>query len=402
MVEVPSGLISLWPPGSGARTLRAWAGAYGTQHGFTSPRLDEPEQFHNSPEQDAFRHAFVASAIYLENYNRNRMLGVPHDEADRRATATTLGLGNINEVMGPNPLAQHLKDYWNNYEGVALAREIATEHGADISNDDLAQIVAGEINRSIRSPIGKSRFILYHQDRNENVHMTDPRLDVNRYDTKRLPNEGWGIRPYPQAEGNVPPAIIQAFPKLYQSPAPPPSSAPWHNLEPADVPDPTLTPAIPSQHGGGRTYLDFGSEPTRLGALNPSASTALSAGAQRSDPWQQAMPSADSGVPQHVIDAGNTLRTNGYEITPRTMYLAHVLGPQGAVDLMKRTGSTGSPPQVPSPDAATGDQMLAWVRALRLGPAAAGIAPMAPAASPTRAVPDQSNVGTFDPTQSPA
>jgi hypothetical protein len=87
---------------------------------------------------------------------------------------------------------------------------------------------------------------------------------------------------------------------------------------------------------------------------------------------------ASSGLPQHVIDAGNTLRANGYEITPRTMYLAHVLGPQGAVDLIKRTGSTGSPPEVPSPDAATGDQMRAWVRALRLGPAAGIIGAMAP------------------------
>ena len=73
------------------------------------------------------------------------------------------------------------------------------------------------------------------------------------------------------------------------------------------------------------------------------------------------------------------------------MYLTHVLGPQGAVDLMKRTGSTGAPPEVPSPDAATGDQMRAWVRALRLEPAAAGITPMAPAADVGSAVPTQSN-----------
>jgi hypothetical protein len=106
-----------------------------------------------------------------------------------------------------------------------------------------------------------------------------------------------------------------------------------------------------------------------------------------------------SGLPQHVIDAGNLLRTNGYEITPRTMYLAHVLGPQGAVDLIKRTGTTGGPPEVPSPDAATGDQMRAWVRALRLGPAAAGIAPLAPRPSPTPALPDQSRINAFDPTQ---
>src|ERR1043166_1526699 len=111
---------------------------------------------------------------------------------------------------------------------------------------------------------------------------------------------------------------------------------------------------------------------------------------------------ANSGLPQHVVDAGNLLRTNGYEITPRTMYLAHVLGAQGAVDLMKRTGSTGSPPEVPSPDAATGDRMRAWVRTLRLGPAAAGIAPIAPALGTTPPLADQSNINAFDPTQSPA
>jgi hypothetical protein len=90
--------------------------------------------------------------------------------------------------------------------------------------------------------------------------------------------------------------------------------------------------------------------------------------AGRSAAYQQIAATAGPGLPQHVIDAGNLLRTNGYEITPRTMYLAHVLGPQAAVDLINRTGSTSSP-AVPSPDAATGDQMRAWVRALRLGPA---------------------------------
>jgi hypothetical protein len=75
------------------------------------------------------------------------------------------------------------------------------------------------------------------------------------------------------------------------------------------------------------------------------------------------------GLPQPVIDAGNYLRANGYEITPRSMYVASVLGPQRAVDLFNRTGSTSSD-EVPSPDAATGRQVLSWVRALRLGPAA--------------------------------
>jgi len=62
-----------------------------------------------------------------------------------------------------------------------------------------------------------------------------------------------------------------------------------------------------------------------------------------------------SGLPQHVIDTGNYLRANGYEITPRTMYVSHVLGPQAAVDLFKRTGSTASD-AVPTADAATGDR----------------------------------------------
>jgi hypothetical protein len=89
----------------------------------------------------------------------------------------------------------------------------------------------------------------------------------------------------------------------------------------------------------------------------------------QSPAYQQVTSTGGPGLPQHVIDAGNLLRANGYEITPRTMYVSHVLGPQAAVDLFNRTGSTASP-AVPSPDAATGDQMRAWVRALRLGPAA--------------------------------
>jgi hypothetical protein len=107
------------------------------------------------------------------------------------------------------------------------------------------------------------------------------------------------------------------------------------------------------------------------------------------------------GLPQHVLDAGNLLRANGYEITPRTMYLAHVLGPQAAVDLIKRTGSTYSP-AVPSADAATGDQMRAWVRALRLGPAAqaglvGGLAPAPSAGAATPGQPDDNMLAASRP-----
>ena len=86
-------------------------------------------------------------------------------------------------------------------------------------------------------------------------------------------------------------------------------------------------------------------------------------------------------LPPQVVATGHYLRANGYEITPRTMYVAHVLGPERAVDLFRRTGSSGSPPEVPSPDAATGEQMRAWVRALRGAPGASpggGIASPAP------------------------
>jgi hypothetical protein len=105
---------------------------------------------------------------------------------------------------------------------------------------------------------------------------------------------------------------------------------------------------------------------------------------------QQVASPGGPGLPQHVIDAGNLLRANGYAITPRTMYVSHVLGPQAAVDLIKRMGSTASD-AVPSPDAATFDQMRAWARALRLGPAAQAGATggMAPAPDAGPPAPDQ-------------
>jgi hypothetical protein len=123
--------------------------------------------------------------------------------------------------------------------------------------------------------------------------------------------------------------------------------------------------------------------------------------AGRSPAYRQVASKGGPGLPQHVIDTGNLLRANGFEITPRTMYVSHVLGPQAAVDLFKRTGSTSSP-DVPSPDAATGDQMRAWVRALRLGPAAqaGAIGGMTAAPDAGPAPPDQFNTPAFDPNQS--
>lgn len=125
--------------------------------------------------------------------------------------------------------------------------------------------------------------------------------------------------------------------------------------------------------------------PADLGAADPQMPNRQFAGAvQPAGPPQVGSPTA-LNLPQHVIDTGNYLRANGIEITPRSMYVANVLGPRGAVDLIKRTGSTSSD-AVPSPDAVTGRQMLTWARQLRLGPAApaapdfGATAPPAPAA----------------------
>jgi hypothetical protein len=163
-----------------------------------------------------------------------------------------------------------------------------------------------------------------------------------------------------------------------KSSAPPAGSTP-----PANIPIPRPKPQKRGDDWDNSNTVTFAD-------LVPSASSTMQ---QNGAPGPE-----NSALPQHVIDTGNLLRANGYEITPRTMYLAHVLGPQGAVDLMKRTGSTSSD-AVPSPDAATGDQMRAWMRALRLGPAVSGgiIGGMAPAPDAALGTPDPSNADAFDP-----
>jgi hypothetical protein len=117
--------------------------------------------------------------------------------------------------------------------------------------------------------------------------------------------------------------------------------------------------------------------PLEFGVADPQAPNRQSAWSGQAGGAQQLTSPTSPGLPQPVIDAGNYLRANGFEITPRSMYVASVLGPQRAVDLFNRTGSTSSG-EVPSPDAATGRQVLSWVRALRLGSTASGSPPAAP------------------------
>jgi hypothetical protein len=149
-------------------------------------------------------------------------------------------------------------------------------------------------------------------------------------------------------------------------------------IDPNQPGDSTSREQESSDQGLPQNAADFG-------AAEPQTPNRQLAGAgQAGGPPQVGSPMA-LNLPQHVIDSGNYLRANGIEITPRSMYVANVLGPRGAVDLIKRTGSTSSD-AVPSPDAVTGRQMLAWARQLRLGPAApaapdfGATAPPAPAA----------------------
>jgi hypothetical protein len=166
-----------------------------------------------------------------------------------------------------------------------------------------------------------------------------------------------------------------------QNPAAPPAGT----SPPSNIPIPRPRP---EKRGDD---FDNSNGPT-FGQAGPSVGPAMPRGGAGLGPG--------SGLPQHVIATGNYLRANGYEITPRTMYVSHVLGPQAAVDLFKRTGSTSSD-AVPSPDAATGDQMRAWARQLRLGPAAlarigGGMAPAADVGTPMTS---QSNEDPLAPTQ---
>jgi hypothetical protein len=134
----------------------------------------------------------------------------------------------------------------------------------------------------------------------------------------------------------------------------------------------------------GQASLDEGlpQNPADFGAADPQAPNRQLARAGQAGASSQPGPAPNFGLPQHVIDTGKYLRANGIEITPRTMYVANVLGPRSAVDLFKRTGSTSSD-AVPSPDAATGQQMRAWARQLRLGPAALAAPPAAPSFGPS-------------------
>lgn len=170
--------------------------------------------------QDAFRHNFVSAALYLDKYKTLTDRGIAHASADAMATRHVLRLGNFNEVSSTNSLRNHLRDYHNNYQGIVAARDIVANMGAEISNDDLANYIAIEVNASRAAAPGKGDIIIhtgYGRDpSNRRVSIADPRLTPQTYDLQRLPSPTWdepGLNP--QRGTLVPLPIMQAFPDMY-------------------------------------------------------------------------------------------------------------------------------------------------------------------------------------------
>lgn len=190
--------------------LRAWAGRYGEKHGFTKRReTDDPRpEFEETSEQDVFRHVFIAAAEYIARYeatvNALRPTGRPDaliaKLADQFSAPSPLRKGFVNEAMADNPLGHHLQDYWNNYEGVLVAREIVRDIGASMSNDALATLIAKEIR------LNPERFIFDPKQDARTVHYEQ------FYEQRRLPSntELFGRKLL------VPKKIKEAFPEKYR------------------------------------------------------------------------------------------------------------------------------------------------------------------------------------------
>ena len=198
MVDVPA-LIDLEDWNSPQIRLRRWAGEHGEKHGFTEYLKDDDQgrpEYKNTPEQDAFRHAFVAAAKYLAAYKAIMAdpFGGSDELADRISASDTLALGYLNEWWAEHDLGGHLKDYWNNYEGIKLGRDAVNMLSIDASNEALAAFIADKIKNK------PERFIF--------DGVNDPRVrDLTTYETDRLPRGAFG--------GFVPDPVKQAFPELY-------------------------------------------------------------------------------------------------------------------------------------------------------------------------------------------
>ncbi len=177
-------------PASPAVTYRAWAGRYGAARGLTKRLKSDTKgrpRYKPSKEQDAFRHAFTFAARFLIESDEQMNVGGARGDregvqptravADARAKGPALSFGFFNEWYASNPVNEHLKDYWNNYEGIAIAKEARNKYGDDITTDELADYVAEQVK--------KGRLILDAK--------LDDRAKVEKFDLSRLPS--WLLAP---------------------------------------------------------------------------------------------------------------------------------------------------------------------------------------------------------------
>jgi hypothetical protein len=179
---------------------RAWAGQYGVEQGLTTFRRYDvhgrPEYF-DPPVQSAFRHVFVHAALYLDRYNREINLGASSEAAHSAAGNWAFFNGAANEFLAANERNQHLRDYWNNEEGIRLARSLIASGRQSVANAELATEAANMVRQSSEAPPGEGSVIVSH---------SDPRiLDPSLYDASRLPTSGTF----------VPESVREAFPQRF-------------------------------------------------------------------------------------------------------------------------------------------------------------------------------------------
>ena len=226
------------PIASPAVVFRAWAGEYGAARGLTTKDGEDDGRptFDPSEKQDAFRHAFVMGAHYLDWTSRVHLPAMAREDV---AVFQSLMPGYLNEVVAANPLDQHLMDYWNNYEGIKLAREAYKIHGERITNDLFADYVAEKVLESAALPPGKGRFI--HDS------MNDARAKkIELFEAERLPPKN--LRP---------PIVEEAFKDIFERL----DTVPEGDLEsPAE---PGQTGALSTGRGNGLTRTVEHIIPTR-------------------------------------------------------------------------------------------------------------------------------------------
>ncbi len=210
----------------GPTVYRSWAGAYAEQQGFTHSTGVENgiTTYKDNILNDTFRHSFVSATLYVATYESYRNIGYSPDEADQYATYDTLFKGSFNEWFAENSRNSHLKDYWNNYDGVLVGRQAIVDVGTSVTNEEIASRVGARVYEALNQPVGQGDVIIFDgegQDVFGNPNTTlDSRLSAGNYDLERLPNSNW----YPDGAISVRifyPDLISEFISLHDAPVPP-------------------------------------------------------------------------------------------------------------------------------------------------------------------------------------